>query len=196
MRHEHVSSTVGGMPYPLRDELAGCWYHVGTRGNNRRDIYTDASSRLLFLLRLQIVVAYHDWTVAAYCLMTNHYHLVIKVSDSGMSDGMKELNSGYARAFNIRHGRQDHLFGRRFWSRQLADENDLVTTCRYIELNPWRSFGRRPDSWPWSSHRATAGIEVSRKFHAPSAVWGMFGGQPRRAMKAWTSFVAAGLVEP
>jgi putative transposase len=184
------------MPYPLREELPGCWYHVGTRGNNRRAIYTDAASRKVFLLRLQIVVAYHDWTIAAYCLMTNHYHLVIKLSERGMSDGMKELNAGYSRAFNIRNGRQDHLFGRRFWSRQLTDEHDLVTTCRYVELNPWRSFSRRPASWPWSSHRATAGIEPPPQFHSPSSVWGMLGGQPRRAMQAWTSFVETGLVEP
>jgi hypothetical protein len=52
MRHECVGLTVGGMPYPLREELPGCWYHVGTRGNNRRAIYTDAASRRLFLLRM------------------------------------------------------------------------------------------------------------------------------------------------
>ena len=83
MRHQRVGRTVGRVPYPLREEIPGCWYHVGTRGNNRRVIYTDATSRRLFLLRLQMVVVYHDWTLAAYCLMNNHYHLVIKLATAG-----------------------------------------------------------------------------------------------------------------
>jgi putative transposase len=185
------------MGYPLREELPGCLYHVGTRGNNRRDIYTDDASRMLFLLRLSIVVKRYEWTLVTYCLMTNHYHLVVKLSDLGLSDGMQDLNSGYARAFNIRHERRDHLFGRRFWSRQIEDETDLLTTCRYIELNPTRmTQPTQQDGWRWSSYRANVGLELPQRFHTPSEIWKLFDPQPRLAMPAWASYVEAGLDAP
>jgi len=102
------------MGYPLREEIAGAYYHVGTRGNNQRDIYRDARSRLVFLLMLQGLAKRYDWRVLAYCLMNNHYHLVLRLGDLGMSRGMQSLNGGYAISFNAREGRRDHLFGRRF----------------------------------------------------------------------------------
>ena len=195
MRTRRPLPTVDRVPYPIREEVPGCWYHVGTRGNDRRDIYTDDASRTLFLMRLRIVVARHDWTLVAYCLMGNHYHLVIRLAARGMSTGMKELNGGYARAFNLRHGRQDHLFGRRYWSRAL-DEADLATTSRYVELNPWRARSAiRPEDWRWSSYRAAIGAAVPQPFHSPSAIWSAFG-EPRRAMDAWRQYVETALVEP
>jgi putative transposase len=182
--------------YPIREEVPGCWYHVVTRGNNRRPIFTGDATRRLFLIRLQIVVARYDWIVPAYCLMRNHYHLVIGLGRRGMALGMKELNGGYARAFNIREGREDHLFGRRYWSR-LLDEPDLITTCRYVELNPFRSGPRvRPEEWPWSSYRATVGMSLPTPFHTPSVVWKVFGDEPRQAMSTWQAYVEAALNEP
>src|SRR5258707_11032668 len=126
------------MGYPLREEIAGSYYHVGTRGNNRRDIYSDDRSRLIFYLWLQILGRRYGWRIVAYCLMVNHYHLVLQIGNLGLSRGMQALNGGYARAFNARAGRRDHLFGRRFWSRELADVDDLIGTCVYVDLNPTR----------------------------------------------------------
>jgi REP element-mobilizing transposase RayT len=168
MRTGASRRTVGGMGYPPREQHPGVYYHVGTRGNNQRDIYTDPGSRWLFELRLGAVVQRHGWTLIAFVQMTNHYHLVLKLGEGGMSNGMKELNGGYAMAFNARHGRRDHLFGRRYWSRQLEDEEDLATT----------------------------GIVAAARFHTPNELWRIFGDQPRRAMPAWASYVEAGLVSP
>ena len=182
--------------YPIREEIPWCWYHVGTRGNNRRQIFTSDASRRLFLIRLGIVVARYGWTLAAYCLMGNHYHLVVRLGEAGLAAGMKDLNGGYARAYNIRAGREDHLFGRRYWSR-LLDERDLFTTCRYVELNPSRSGPMvRPERWPWSSHRATVGLAIPARFHSPEVIWNAFGDEPRSAMSAWQSYVETGLNEP
>jgi REP element-mobilizing transposase RayT len=77
------------MGYPPREQHSGLYYHLGTRGNNQRDIYTDPASRWLFDVRLGIVAERHGWTVIAFVQMTNHYHLVLKLGESGMSDGMK-----------------------------------------------------------------------------------------------------------
>src|ERR1700730_12649308 len=99
------------MGYPLREEIPGAYYHVGTRGNNRQDIYTNDTSRLIFYLWLQILVFYlwlqilakrYGWRIVAYCLMVNHYHLVLQIGPLGLSRGMQGLNGGYARAFNAR----------------------------------------------------------------------------------------------
>jgi len=72
------------MGYPLREEIAGAYYHVGTRGNNQRDIYTTDNTRLIFLLMLQRLAKRHDWQVVTYCLMSHHYHLVLRLGAGGL----------------------------------------------------------------------------------------------------------------
>jgi REP element-mobilizing transposase RayT len=184
------------MGYPIREEIPGCYYHVGTRGNNQRPIYRDAGSRVMFLVRLGIIARRFDWEIAAYCLMTNHYHFVVKLGQSGMARGMQALNGGYAIAFNARYGRRDHLFGRRYWSRELEDEDDMLETCRYIELNPVRkAMTRLPEDWRWSSHRAAVGIASPDPLHSPHAIWSLFDDEPRIAMSAYERFVKESLLE-
>jgi REP element-mobilizing transposase RayT len=179
------------MGYPLREEIAGAYYHVGTRGNNKRDIYSDDTSRLIFLLLTQRLAKRHDWRVLAYCLMNNHYHLVLQLGAGGLSRGMKSLNGGYARAFNVREGRRDHLFGRRFWSRELVDADDVINTCAYVDLNPLRSFGIPPDKWPWNGFRATIGSTPPLGFHRAADVWRLLHDEPRRGMDAYADLIGA-----
>jgi REP element-mobilizing transposase RayT len=195
MRSERPSPTVEAVGYPSRDEREGTYHHVGTRGNNGRPIYRDAGSRVLFLLRLSAVVSRHDWTLITYCLMDNHYHLVIKLGGFGMAQGMQELNGGYAIAFNMRYGRRDHLFGRRYWNRSIESDDDLLETSRYIELNPCRrELTTSPEEWEWSGYRAAAGIATPEPFHRPAELWGLFDRQPRIAMSAYERFVREGLL--
>jgi REP element-mobilizing transposase RayT len=179
------------MGYPLREEIAGAYYHVGTRGNNKRDIYSNDTSRLIFLLTLQRLAKRHDWHVVAYCLMNNHYHLVLKLGSGGLSRGMQSLNGGYAAAFNAREGRRDHLFGRRFWSRELGDADDVIRTCVYVDLNPTRSFDILPGDWPWNGHDAATGVQPALGFHRVGEVWRLLGLQPRAGMDAYGELIAA-----
>jgi REP element-mobilizing transposase RayT len=183
--------------YPKRDERPGTYHHVGTRGNNQQPIYQDDGSRVLFLVRLGIVVRRHDWTLISYCLMGNHYHLIIKLGVCGMARGMQDLNGGYAIAFNMRYGRRDHLFGRRYWNREIESDDDLLETARYIELNPCRKqLSEAPEGWRWSSYRATTGIVPVDAFHQPAELWGLFDKQPRVAMGTYERFVREGLLGP
>jgi len=177
------------MGYPLREEIEGAFYHVGTRGNNQRDIYTDEKSRLLFLLMLQRLAKRHGWCVLAYCLMNNHYHLVLQLGAGGLSRGMQSLNGNYACAFNARAGRRDHLFGRRFWSRELGDTDDLVRTCAYIDANPWRSFDVPHSDWPWSGYRAATGLDAPLGFHRVGDLWRVLDAKPRAAMDTYATIV-------
>jgi putative transposase len=179
--------------YPLREEIEGAYYHVGTRGNNQRDIYSDDVSRMLFVLMLQRLAKQHRWTIIGYCLMNNHYHLVLRLGPHGLSRGMKSLNGGYACAFNARNGRRDHLFGRRFWSRELFDEDDVLGTCAYVDRNPTRSFGCDPWDWAWSGYRAAAGLEPPKGFHKTNDLWQLLESQPRKSMDAYASLVRASL---
>jgi REP element-mobilizing transposase RayT len=184
---------LGNVGYPLRDEIEGAYYHLGTRGNNQRDIYSDDASRLLFLLMLQTLAKKYAWRILAYCLMNNHYHLALRLGPYGLSRGMQALNGGYALTFNAREGRRDHLFGRRFWSRELVDADEVVTTCAYIERNPTRSFGYGPSDWPWSGYNAAAGLEAPKGFHKVGDLWQLLEPRPRDAMDAYVALVAAGL---
>lgn len=181
------------MGYPLREETAGAYYHVGTRGNNERDIFAGVWSRVLFLVMVQRLAKRYGWRIVAYCLMNNHYHLVLQLLRAGgLWRGMQGLNGGYAIAFNARVGRRDHLFGRRFWSRELEDADDVLTTCAYVHLNPLRSFGIEPDEWEWSGHRAALGIAKPVGFHRVGDLWTLLDERPRDAMDAYARLTATG----
>jgi len=150
----------------------------------------------MFLVRLAIIARRFDWKIAAYCLMTNHYHFVVKLGELGMARGMQALNGGYAIAFNARYSRRDHVFGRRYWSRELEDDDDMLETCRYIELNPVRkAMTNLPEDWQWSSHRAAVGMVNPVSFHSPAEIWDLFDPQPRVAMSAYNRFVKEALLE-
>jgi len=176
-----------------RVEIPGGYYHLGTRGNNKRRIFDDDADRAVFLMRLRRTARRHGWTVLAYCLMTNHYHLVLQLGEGGLSRGMCELNGGYATSYNVRHGRSNHLFGRRFWDELIEGDGHLYETCRYVVLNPLR-VGLRDDprDWRWSSYRACAGFEHAPAFLAVGDLLTFFGSDPARAQAAYRTFVQEG----
>jgi REP element-mobilizing transposase RayT len=151
--------------YQPRIEVPGGYYHVVTRGNNKRSIFADRSDRRMFMLILHRVARRFGWSVLVYCLMGNHYHLIVQLGENGISRGMCELNSGYAIDYNKRHGRSNHLFGRRFWSELLKTDAHLLQTCRYVVLNPVRAgLVKAPQDWVYSSYRATIGMAAANLF--------------------------------
>ena len=184
------------MSRPLRSAYPGGYFHVGTRGNNKQAIFLDGTDRYWFLEMLGKAVVRYEWSVYAYCLMTNHYHSVLQIPEGGLSEGMCELNGGYARWSNIRHGRCDHLFGRRFSSREITTEEYLLEACRYVVLNPVRAgLVERPEQWSWSSYRACAGLEYPLPWFAPKTLLQLFSPRPPEAMERYRRFVERGLVE-
>ena len=134
-----------------------------TRGNNKRVIYLDTRDRLSFCATVDRVAEKYGWTIIAYCLMRNHYHLIIRVGDKGLSKGMCELNTTYAIHFNVWHGRVNHLFGKRFWNRRLRSEGSLFNAVRYVVRNPVMDGGKRPlESYTWTSYAATIGLAFAQ----------------------------------
>jgi putative transposase len=98
------------MDRPLRLEFPSALYHVTSRGNGRAAIYLDDEDREAFLTILDAVCRRMQWVCYAYCLMTNHYHLVIETLDPNLSRGMRQLNGVYTQRFNRQHGRVGHVF--------------------------------------------------------------------------------------
>jgi putative transposase len=182
------------MGRPRRIEVSGAYYHVFSRGNDRQPIYFGNWSGRLFVRELDRASLRHGWRVFAYCLMNNHYHLVLQIGDAGLSRGMCELNSRFAQISNWVNKRSDHLFGRRFGDRLLGDDAYLVEACRYVVLNPVRAATgcRDPRDWRWSSLGATLDRE-----HAPGCLdvgglLGLFGRDPGQARRRFAEFVADG----
>jgi putative transposase len=173
-----------------RNENPG-FHHVVTRGNNRGDIYFEDLDRALFCLTVERVSRRYEWEVLAYVLMSNHYHLLIRIGERGLSDGMHDLNHCYAVTFNARHGRINHVFGKRFWNRELTTTAALQAAARYIVQNPRRA-GLVTDlsAYGWSSYRATVGLEFPHVTLARDVLLPFFGSTPAESVSAYTNFCA------
>lgn len=181
--------------YRPRIEAPGGFYHVGTRGNNQDAVFLTETDRLAFLALLGRTARRYGWTVYAYCLMTNHYHLVLQLLEGGLSRGMCELNGGYALQFNQSHGRSNHVFGRRFWDCLIETEAHLLETVRYVVNNPVRAeLVDDAAAWRWSSYRATMGLEHAPPFLAAGGLLELFDARPDVARAAYAEHVAEGRV--
>lgn len=183
------------MARPLRLEFPGAVYHVTSRGDGRGMIFRDDSDRERFLEILGRVVSLRRWVCHAYCLMGNHYHLLVETPEANLSRGMRSLNGEYTQAFNRRHRRPGHVFQGRFKAVVVEKESHLLELCRYVVLNPVRARGMRavaPEDWPWSSYRVTAGLEPAPGFMSVEWILSRFGGRKREAQRRYARFVAQG----
>jgi REP element-mobilizing transposase RayT len=184
------------MGRPHRIEVPGGFYHVHTRGNDRQDISFGNWSGRLFVRELARAAQRHGWRILAYCLMTNHYHLVLQI-DERLSAGMCELNGRFATTSNWINKRKDHLFGRRFTSHLIEDDAYLLASVRYVLLNPVRSAGaRRPEHWRSSSMNALLGRERPPAWLDVDFVLGYFGATPSSARRRFYDFVVDGIGRP
>jgi len=150
------------MTRPLRLEYEGAIYHVTSRGNAQEDVFLKDSDRTRFLEILGDVVARYGWICHAYCLMNNHYHLLIETPRANLSRGMQFLNGVYTQWFDRQHERVGHLFQGRFKAILVEKESHLLELTRYIVLNPVRAkMVRGVRDRPWSSYRGTSGQRVT-----------------------------------
>jgi putative transposase len=124
------------MSRPLRLEFPDAIYHITSRGDRREDIYEDDDDRSGFLDVFASVIDQFNWVCYAYCLMTNHYHLLVQIPDGNLSKGMRQLNGIYTQNYNRRHKKTGHLFQGRYKSILVDKDNYLLEISRYIVLNP------------------------------------------------------------
>ena len=148
------------MPRKLRIEYAGAIYHVMNRGDRRESIFKDKHDRQVFLSTLGEACEKTQWQIHAWCLMRNHFHLVIETPQANLVAGMKWLLGVYTKRFNIRHKWCGHLFAGRYKALMVDGSGDgyLRTVCDYVHLNPVRSklikAGAPLESFLWSSYPA------------------------------------------
>jgi putative transposase len=135
------------VPRRPRDRGPG-YFHVTTRGNNGDDVFRTVDDRRVFLVLMRKRARELEWVIQVWCLMTNHFHLIVATPQENLSAGMQRLNGLYAQWFNAFHGRTGHLFGRRFWSKRIENEEQLRTTAEYILDNPVRA-GLCVNRWDW-----------------------------------------------
>ncbi len=182
------------MARPLRIEYDGALYHVTSRGNERKAIFRDDEDRLRFLDTLQKVNERYNWICHGYCLMSNHYHLIIETPDGNLSHGMRQINGLYTQLFNKRHNRVGHIFQGRYKAILIQKESHLLEASRYVVLNPVRAKAvKEPDEWEWSSYRGTAGKEKPHPCLAIDWILGQFGSKRRESEKKYSEFVMAGI---
>ncbi len=182
------------MSRPLRSEYAGALHLVMARGNARAEVYSDDDDREAFLAELARVCARFDWVVWAYCLMSNHYQLLVQTHRPTLSRGMRELNGIYTQRFNRRHRRVGHVFQGRYKSVLVDKDSYLLELSRYIVLNPVRAgLCAQADGWQWSSYRAVMGKATAPERLAVEATLSLFGAGRGVARPAYARFVAAGV---
>ena len=185
------------MARPLRIEYDGALYHVTSRGNDRKAIFKDDRDRELFLNTLAQVTERFHWICHAYCLMNNHYHLVIETPDGNLSKGMRQLNGVYTQAFNKRHSRVGHVFRGRFKAILVQKDSHFLEVCRYVVLNPVRAKTiSHPRQWKWSSYRATAGMVQAHGCLTVDEILSHFGQRKAITHEKYCEFVQAGIDSP
>jgi len=181
------------MARPLRLEVPDGLFHLTARGNARQPIWLDDSDAAFFLQTLTTVVERYGWRCHAYCLMPNHYHLLVSTPRLNLSQGARHLNAVYAQTFNRRRSRVGHVFQGRFNAILVQRDAHLLELSRYIVLNPVRAgLCERPVDWIWSSYGATIGALRPPPFLSIEAVLAAFGHDRRIARERFCTFVSEG----
>jgi len=177
------------MARPLRIEFPGALYHVTSRGNARQPIFLDDRDRFFFLDRLGEVVRSRSWHCHSYCLMPNHYHLLVETPEPNLSSGKRCLNGRYSQRFNRRHERVGHVLQGRFHAVVVERETHLLELARYIVLNPVRAnLVPSAEEYRWSSLGATLGLEPAPPWLEAGQMLSRFGSRAR-----YLAFVREGL---
>ncbi len=155
-------------------------------------VYSDDRDRRHFLDLLAEAFDLHEVDCYAYCEMDTHYHAVIGTHRANLSRAIKRVNGLYAQWWNHRHEHVGHVFQGRFGAQVVQDDSYLLTVCRYVVLNPVDAgLVRDPGEWPWSSYRATAGLEPGQPFLKPEGLWARLGhSDARNCMLRYREFIA------
>ena len=179
------------MPRRQRIEGAGLIHHV--TGHSHVDIaaFPDDTARRGFLTLLARAASDLHWYVLAYCLLSNHYHLVVQTMEANLGDGMRRLQGRHAQKLNARHARRGPVWRDRFHSRLVHSGLYVVRAAAYVDANPVSAgVCSAPESWRWSSYSANAGLVKPWAWHRPDLVYAQMGVEPAEAPAVYREIVA------
>ena len=185
------------MARPLRLEFPGAIYHITSRGDRQEAIYEDDADRQQWLDILARICERYNWRVHAYCLMDNHYHIVVETADGNLSKGMRQLNGVYTQYFNRQHNRVGHVYQGRYKAILVEKESYLLELSRYVVLNPVRAgMTKTVEEWQWSSYLSTIGKRPPPAWLEVEWLLSQFGLQRSRARDMYIDFVREGIGLP
>jgi REP element-mobilizing transposase RayT len=186
------------MPRKARRKSGTGVYHITARGVNGQAIFLDDKDRIQFLTILRKIKEKYPFELLAYCLMSNHIHLLVREGEEGISQLMQRLGSSYVFYFNNRHERYGHLFQDRFWSEIVEDEGYLLRVVRYILQNPVKAFlVEHPRDYPWSSYLAYIHAEQDRFYLTDTKfILSFFGNTAQDAIDFFIQFINVQDLEP
>ena len=185
------------MARPLRLELAGGLYHITSRGDRREDIYDDDEDRLTWLDIMANVCERFNWRCHAYCLMDNHYYLIVETPETNLSKGMRQLNGVYTQYVNRKNARSGHVFQGRYKAILVEKDAYLLELSRYVVLNPLRAgMVKNIGDWKWSSYHAMIGQKPAQIWLETDWILGQFGKQRKRTIAKYINFVREGVGLP
>ncbi len=182
------------MARPLRIEFPYGFYHVTSRGNEKKAIFRNNKDRQRFLTYLESAHHRYGAILHVYCLMDNHYHLLLETPRGNLSQILHHINGAYTTYFNIRHGRSGHLFQGRYKAILVEKDSYGQELSRYIHLNPVRAgLVKNPSEYQWSSYRYYMGKEREPGWLTTSLILGYFGGLGRHSYWRYRKFVEEGM---
>jgi len=183
------------MSRPLRLEFHNALYHITSRGDRRENIYEDNTDRIAFLNIFASVIDQFNWSCFAYCLMDNHYHLLVQTPDANLSKGMRQLNGVFTQAYNRRHNKTGHLFQGRYKAILVDEDAYLLELSRYIVFNPVKArMVKLAGNWQWSSYQAMTGKIAAPQWLSVNYMLSQFSKQRKTAIRKYEEFVADGVV--
>lgn len=164
------------MSRQLRIEFPGAYYHITARGNERKDIYRTRTDYLRFLSALKSATERYLAVVHAYCLMTNHYHLLVETPLGNLSQIMHHINTSYTTYYNLKRKRSGHLLQGRYKAVVIEADSYACVLSRYIHLNPVRAgMVAGPEDYEWSSYRGYLDARTRPNWLTTKFVLGYFG---------------------
>ena len=185
------------MSRPLRLEFPGAYYHITSRGDGQEAIYLSKEDYHRFLTLFGEVCTDYNWRCHAYCLMTNHYHLVVETPEGNLSRGMRQLNGIYTKRFNRQHKRVGHVFQGRYKAILVDADAYRMELSRYVVLNPVRArMVKTAGQWAWSSYDAMIGRQSCPNWLEADALLGYFSSDRKIARQRYIEFVSVAHKQP
>lgn len=180
------------MARPLRIEYPGAFYHITARGNERKDIFRDERDRERFLAYLETAVVRYKAVIHVYCLMNNHYHLLMSTPGGNLSQIVRHINGAYTVYFNKRHHRFGHLFQGRYKAILVDADEYAGELSRYIHLNPVRAgLATLPEGYPWTCYMNYIGRKKAAWWQTTDWLLRYYGKSPEEAKREYRAFVEA-----
>ena len=180
------------MARPLRIQYPGAFYHVASRGNERKKVFKNRRDREKFLEYLESSTQRYDALIHAYCLMDNHYHLILETPSGNLSQIMQHINGAYTTYFNVKWRRSGHLFQGRYKAILIDADGYAKELSRYIHLNPVRAkIIKLPEEYKWSSYNFYIGSKKTPGWLTRGFILGYFSKKAYAAQKKYRKYVEA-----